>query len=57
MDDETYNNPGDGITSNSTPEHFQLDEIEWDETEYPVRSDSLPFKNTTKKILKELEYD
>lgn len=57
MSDATYTNSGDGITPNSTPENFELDEIQWDEMENPVRPESLPFKNTIKKILKELEYD
>lgn len=57
MNEAICNNPGDGITSNLTPENFELDEIEWDATEHLVRSGSLPFKKTTKKILEELEHD
>lgn len=57
MSEATYNNSRDEIKSNSTPENFELDEIEWDETEYPVQSDTIPFKNTIKKILKELRQD
>ncbi|MBN2731001.1 MAG: hypothetical protein JXR26_01105 [Balneolaceae bacterium] len=57
MNEAICKNPGDGITSNLTPEDFELDEIEWNATEHPVRTDLLPFKNTIQKILEELEHD
>ncbi|HLR25724.1 MAG TPA: hypothetical protein VK112_07630 [Fodinibius sp.] len=42
----------------TTPGSYKLDEIEWvrNEKDYPIHPDYIPFKNSTKKIRKELEH-
>lgn len=45
---------GVGIIPNRSPDNFELDEIKWDKPEYPTHSGFIPFENTTRKILEEL---
>lgn len=46
---------GGDLEPHVAPGNFERDEIQWEENEYPVRPDLIPFRNSTKKIRKELE--
>lgn len=55
MNKPISNDPGGGVISLTAPDDFELDEIEWDNYKDPIHLHSIPFKNTVKQILKELE--
>lgn len=56
MSKKISNDSGDGFIALAAPDNFELDEIEWDDNEYPMHFNAIPFENTTKKILKEFEH-
>ena len=54
MNKPTSNDSRDDFIQLPGPGNFKLDEIEWWVSEYPTHLNSMPFENTTKKLLKEL---
>ena len=48
------NSPGYGLEPHTAPGNFELDEIQWNETDHPIHPDLIPFESRTKQLKKEL---